>query len=169
MIPAMIPKSKSKSLALAMLVELDMQHKRATYRSLPDHAIPPSRFEDRTANGLTRCILRYLELKGHWATRINTTGRLLQGKQYTDVLGHRKQHNSTWIPGATKRGTADIHSVIHGRHVSFEIKVGRDRMSEHQQRTKESIEASGGTYIEVRTFDEFYKWYNNFNNKNLKQ
>lgn len=143
-----------------MLVELDMQRKRDTYRSLPDYAIPPSRFEDRTANGLTKCVLRFLELKGHWATRVNTTGRLLQGKEYTDVLGHRKQHKNTWIPGTTRKGTADIHAVINGKHVSIEVKVGRDKLSEAQHKTKESIEASGGFYLEVRSFGEFYQWYN---------
>lgn len=132
--------------ALEHLQQLDAEAKRARYTSIPIHAMPPSKFEDRTSNGLTRCIISFLQLKGCWATRINTTGRYL----------HKVDK---WIPGTTRRGTADIHAVIAGRHVSIEVKI-RDRMSEHQQKTKQAIEASGGMYYVARNFEEFLRWYN---------
>lgn len=146
--------------ALKILAELDYNAKRDLYQNVPEYAIAKTKFEDKTANGLTRCILQFLQLKNHWATRINTTGRLLQGKEYTDVLGHRKQMKSTWIKGTTKKGTADIHAVLFGKHASLEVKISRDKMSKHQIATKEQIESSGGLYYVAKDFESFYAWYN---------
>ena len=145
--------------ALERLTLIDMDAKRQLFKNVPGHAIVKTKFEDRSANGLTRCVLHFLQLRGHWATRVNTTGRLLQGKEYIDVLGHRKQMKSTWVPGTTKRGTADIHAVIDGRHCSIEIKVGRDRMSKEQLATKAAIEKSGGLYFVAKDFESFFAWY----------
>lgn len=145
--------------ALKELEQLADRRKREQYGSVPSHAIPRSKMNDKSANGLTNCILKWLELNNCWATRVNTTGRYLQGEQYTDVLGHRKQHPGKWIPGTTRNGTADIHAIINGRHISIEVKVGRDRMSEAQHQTKKAIEQSGGIYWVIRSFDEFMSQY----------
>jgi hypothetical protein len=145
--------------ALKELEHLADRKKREQHPSVPEHALPKTKFTDTTTNGLTRAIIAWLELNGHWASRINTTGRYLQGQQYTDVLGHRKQLPGKWIPGTTRRGTADIHAVINGRHVSIEVKIGRDRMSESQHETQQAIEHSGGVYFIVRSFDEFMEHY----------
>jgi hypothetical protein len=135
------------------------RRKRDQYPGVPEHAIPKTKFTDTTANGLTKAVLIWLELNGHWASRINTSGRYLQGPQYTDVLGHKKQLPGKWIPGTTRRGTADIHAVINGRHVSIEVKIGKDRMSESQHQTQQAIEQSGGVYLIVRSFDDFMHHY----------
>jgi hypothetical protein len=145
--------------AIKQLEQLMDRKKEQQHPNIPDYARVKSKATDTTANGLTKAILSWLELNGHWASRINTTGRYLQGQQYTDVLGHKKQLPGKWIPGTTRRGTADIHAVINGRHVSIEVKVGRDRMSELQHETQQAIEQSGGIYLIVRSFDDFMSHY----------
>lgn len=145
--------------ALKELETVRLKASKERYPNVPDHCRAGKKFTDKTANGLTNCVLKWLELNNCWATRINTTGRYLQGEQYTDVLGHRKQLPGKWIPGTTKHGTADIHAIINGRHVSIEVKIGRDRMSEAQHKTKTAIEQSGGIYWVVRSFDEFLSQY----------
>ncbi len=65
-----------------------------------------------------------------------------------------------FIPSTTKRGTADIHCVINGKHVSIEIKIGKDRMSEHQVKEQQRITSAGGIYIVIHTIEEFFQWYN---------
>jgi hypothetical protein len=134
---------------LKILSQMDFEAKRELYRNVPDHAIARTRFDDRTANGLTKSILAYLQLKGNWATRINTTGRYLH-------------HQKKWIPGTTQRGTADIHAVINGRHVSIEVKVGRDQLSDKQLKVKREVQRAGGVYVVARSFDQFYDWYEEF-------
>lgn len=147
------------------LQELDYQHKANKYMTLPRTAIPRTKFTDRTANGLTQAVLRWLELQGHYATRINTTGRKLKDTIVVDVIGRSHITPGKWIPGTTKRGTADIHAIVNGRHISIEVKVGRDSMSGDQHKTKHAIERCGGTYLIVKTFEDFYQWYNS----NLKE
>jgi len=147
---------------LKTLQELDFEHKREQYPNTPLHAIARTRFSDRTANGLTHCIIRWLELHGYWATRITTTGRQLKGPTITDVLGRTHQLAGKWIPGTTRKGTADIHAVIDGQHASIEVKIGSDKMSEAQHKTKEAIERSGGIYFVATDFESFHHWYRGF-------
>jgi len=145
--------------ALQLLQQMDFECKRDLYGNIPTHAIPKSKFSDKTSNGLTQCILTWLRLHGHYCTRVNTMGRQLKATTITDVIGRAHVTPGKWIPGTTRRGTADIHAIINGRHVSIEVKVGRDRMSNQQHKTKQSIEQSGGLYYIATDFANFYTWY----------
>ena len=131
---------------LKELTELNQMDKARRYPSVPSHALPKSKHSDSTANGLTKAIISWLELNGCWATRVSSAGRYIaqQGK---------------FIPSTTKRGTADIHAVIGGRHVSIEVKVGKDRMSEDQHKVKAAIEKAGGVYFIATDFDKFMTFY----------
>jgi hypothetical protein len=50
---------------------------------------------------------------------------------------------------------ADITAVVNGRHVSIEVKTGRDKPRPEQMNVKRQIEDAGGIYIFVRTFEDF--------------
>lgn len=144
---------------MQQLQELDYSQKIAKYTNVPVHAIQRARFNDRTANGLAQCIIRWLELKGHYCTRITTTGRKLNDITIIDVIGRAHVTPGKWIPGTTKRGTSDIIASINGRHASIELKIGRDVMSPAQIKTKQQVEGSGGLYFIAKDFESFYKWY----------
>ena len=101
-------------------------------------------------------------LEAKWAVffdAINTTGRKLKDTVVVDVIGRGRTIPGRWVKGTTKRGTADIHAVIGGRHVSIEVKAGRDRMSDAQHKTKAAIESCGGVYYIARDFESFIKFY----------
>src|SRR5688572_3149847 len=93
-------------------------------------------YRDDNANGLTRAIIDWINFKGGSATRISSQGqaRIIDGK-------------ATWTHGNTRKGVADIHAVYQGRHISIEIKIGRDPISEHQIKEKQRIESAGGLYF----------------------
>lgn len=146
--------------ALNLLRDLDNEEKRKKYETVPPEYIPKTKFEDKTSNGLTACILRWMHLNGHYATRVTTTGRKLPNTTVTDVIGRARVMQGTWIPGTTRIGTADIHAVIAGMHCSIEVKIGRDVMSEAQHQTKEDIEQSGGLYFVAKDFESFMNFYN---------
>ena len=135
---------------LKELQEMDQAAKGKRYPAVPDHALPRSRFKTGTANGLTQAIIKFLQLNGCWATRVSSAGRYLPGPKM-------------FIPSTTRRGTADIHAVIAGRHASIEVKIGKDRVSPDQEKTRAAIEASGGLYFIARDFDSFHEWYNTIN------
>jgi hypothetical protein len=96
------------------------------------------------ANGLTTLILNFLEWSGHRATRISSAGRVVNGR---------------YIPGTTRKGTADISATIKGRSVMIEIKVGRDRPSEYQLAEQARERAAGGIYEFISTPDQFFELY----------
>lgn len=98
------------------------------------------------ANGLTAFVVNFLEWSGYYANRISSAGRWIEDKQQ-------------FIRGNTRKGTADIHAIIKGHHVSIEVKVGKDKMSEHQHKEKARIEAAGGKYWIVKTPDDFITEY----------
>ena len=118
-------------------------------------------YNDKTANGLTRCIIDYLTFNGWQAERINNTGRMIdRRKTYTDVLGRKLQIGSMeWVKGTGTKGTADISATIAGKSVKIEVKIGEDRQSEAQKQYQEHIEKSGGLYVVARNMCGFIEWY----------
>jgi hypothetical protein len=98
----------------------------------------------KTANGLTKFITNYILWAGWRATRVNTMGRQVGGK---------------WIPGTTRKGTADISATIKGRSIMIEIKVGKDKASEYQLKEQELERKSGGIFEFISTPEEFFTLY----------
>jgi len=96
------------------------------------------------ANGLTQAIVKFILWNGYRATRVSSSGRMVAGK---------------FIPGATRKGAADISATIKGRSVMFEVKIGNDKPSQEQLREQELEIKAGGQYYFVKTFEEFLKIY----------
>ena len=143
------------------LRQLKLAKTKELYPNVPDIALPKIEYNDRSANGLTKCILDFLIFSGHHAERINTMGRMIDNrKTYTDVIGRTKTIGSAkYIPTTGTKGSSDISATIKGRSVKVEVKIGKDRQSQAQKDYQAMIERAGGIYIIARNFDEFYDWY----------
>ena len=126
-----------------------------------ESALP--KYTDKTANGLTRCILDFLELCDYQVERINTMGRPIDNrKQVTDVIGRTKTIGSmTWGKSTATKGSADISATIEGLSVKIEVKIGKDRQSEYQKIYQANIEKAKGKYWIVKNFADFYEKYQN--------
>ena len=121
----------------------------------------PRTYTDKTANGLTKMIIDWINYNGGQAERINTTGRLIKAKTYKDVMGITKTiGQDKWIKGTGTLGSADISATIQGKSVKIEVKIGRDKQSDVQKQYQEAIEKAGGIYYIAKNFDTFYNWYN---------
>jgi hypothetical protein len=147
--------------ALNHLRKLAMEHAKAIHPNVPEYALPKPKYSDKTSNGLTKCIIDFLKLSCWQAERIAVTGRMIDNRQtYTDVVGNTKTIGRTrWIKSSMQVGTADISATIKGRSVKIEVKVGRDRQRPKQIEYQKQIEAAGGIYLLVKSFDQFYSWY----------
>ena len=147
--------------ALQILKELKLKDSREKHPNVPEHAIPNPKYSDKTANGLTKCIIDFLMLSGYQAERINTMGRPIDNrKQVTDVLGRVKTIGSmTWGKSTARKGSADISATIKGKSVKIEIKIGKDKQSDFQKEYQKEVERAGGIYIIAKSFQEFYDWY----------
>lgn len=150
--------------AIDHLKALKLADTKSRYPNVPEIALPKIEYNQNSANGLTKCILDFLNLSGHQAERINTMGRMLDNrKTYTDVIGRQKTIGSTkYIPTTGTKGSADISATINGRSVKIEVKFGKDRQSADQKAYQEQIEKAGGIYIIAKEFDSFYDWYQQF-------
>jgi hypothetical protein len=125
--------------------------------SFPEAYFVKKKWDDKTANGLTKAITSFIQFNGFQAERINTMGTARENKR-TDgkVIG------VTWTKGTSTAGSADISATIRGRSVKIEVKVGKDRQSDAQKRYQESIERAGGVYMIARDFDTFVEWFDEF-------
>lgn len=149
-----------KGSAVKLLELLANEAARAKYPTVP--YLAPRTFRDDSANGLTKCILSILRIKGHQAERINSTGRIIdKRKSYTDVVGRRRTIGSyDWVYGTTTKGTTDISATIAGHSVKIEVKIGIDRQSEAQRIYQAEVEQAGGIYFIARIFAGFLEWHN---------
>ena len=123
--------------AIKQLKELAKQYSLAKHPNIPSDYIHVGNYSYKTANGLTKCLIDYIKFIGGYATRINTAG----------IWDEKLQ---MFRPGTTNLGTADIHACIDGHHLSIEVKIGADKLSEYQKRTKQKVSAAGGLYVVAR-------------------
>jgi hypothetical protein len=129
----------------------------------------PDNYNDKTANGLTKCIIAFLNLSGHFAERINTMGRVIGVEpEQRDVMGKvQTKAKAKYIPTTGEKGSADISSTIKvsingmslGLSVKWEVKIKKDRQSEDQKKYEQRTTDSGGYYFIVRTYDDFMDQY----------
>jgi hypothetical protein len=153
--------------ALKALSNLALKKISISYPNVPSYALPATRYSDKTSNGLTKCIIDFLNLTGAQAERINNTGRVLDNRIIVkDVLGGSRSIGSTkWIPGTGKNGTADISATIKGRSIKVEVKIGADKQSDQQKEYQKEVEAAGGIYFIAKDFNSFYNWIKPGNKK----
>lgn len=135
--------------------------KRQQHPTIPSHAIPRTKFSDRTANGLGKCLRTYSILEKFQCERISTEGRVIDSrKTVQDCIGRRKVIGSLKrIPTSGIKGSADYSLTINGRSVKVEIKIGKDRQSPAQKEYQRQVEAAGGIYLLISSFQEFYDWF----------
>jgi hypothetical protein len=132
--------------AVKELTIMDLKEKRLKYKNVPEYALPKTKIKTSTSNGLTQAIIKYLTLKGHFATRTTSAGRYLVTEK-------------KWIPSTTKKGYPDITAIVNGKSIHVEVKVGKDKMSPDQIKVKGEIEKSGGLYFIAKDLDSFVKWF----------
>lgn len=142
-----------------------------------ENCMPPSNTKEAGANDLTRLVVEWLNMEGHFAERISTTGRMIdKTKTVTDCIGRKRTIGSmTYIPTNGVKGSADISSTIKinsmgnefGLSVKWEVKFGKDRQSEFQKAYEDKTKKAGGRYYIIHTFDEFIEIYDGLINSFL--
>ena len=123
-------------------------------------------YTDATANGLTNCIIDWINGSGGSANRINTQGQVRKGR--VEFAGGQHKDFIRFTPSTTRKGTADIHAVMEGRHLSIEVKIGPDKLSPEQIREQERITRAGGLYFVARDMQSFVEWFEELFSINIK-
>jgi len=143
--------------SIKKLKELWMANHKQRYPNVPDYARSTPKYTDKTANGLTKCIIDWCLFSGFFAERTGNEGRTIDTrKSYINSVGQTKTIGSVKrIPSSGTKGTSDIKAVINGRMVAIEVKIGKDRQSEAQKNYQMKIETSGGLYWIVKSLEDF--------------
>lgn len=105
-------------------------------------------YTDNTSNGLARCIIDFITHIGGYANRINTTGIMRK-------IGNEMK----WTTGNSNKGAFDIRFVYQGKSGDVEIKIGRDKMSQAQEREMQNIINAGGLAFVAKDFASFLEWW----------
>ena len=134
------------SAALTYLNTLADQRKAERSPHFPTKFIPRSKYNDRDANSLTRCVVDYCNLTGHFATRLQSTGTYR-----ADV--------SKYIPSQQRAGLPDVFAVVEGRAVFVEVKHGADGLSDVKKGTISDLQSEGARVYVARDFQSFYDWF----------
>lgn len=117
--------------------------------SIEPRYLAPRLYRDDTANTLTACVVKYIEILGGWASRVNNMG------VYDRRLN--KYRRST-----QKKGIADIIATYKGLSLQIEVKIGRDKQSEAQEHVQQKVTEAGGLYYIARNFTDFKTWIDRF-------
>jgi hypothetical protein len=141
------------------LIQMALENNREKHPSFPDAYRVTPKYTDKTANGLTKCIVDYLNYSGHMASRVNNMGTWRADK--SNING------GFYTPSNQIKGIADITSCVNvkitgipvGISVWWEVKIGKDVQSDAQKAFAERVEASGGHYYIVKTFEDFLQKY----------
>ena len=150
-----------KNPSIQKLRELYLREHYRKMPNIPQQCRITPKYSDKTANGLTKCIIDWLRLNGCQCERVNVMGRPIDRRRIvTDCIGRKKQIGSLqWIKSGSQRGSADISAIIARKSVKIEVKAGHDRMSEAQKEYKRQVEAAGGYYVIARSFEQFLDCY----------
>ena len=132
--------------AVRQLERLADAEARLKHPAVDPKYMAPRTYRDDRANDLTKCIVDYITLRGGMASRINSSGVW------------DKKLNKYRVP-TQKRGLADIWATYRGLSLQIEVKIGRDRQSEHQKRVERQQTDAGGLYYIARNFTEFQLWF----------
>ncbi len=145
---------------------LEWDHLKAKHPLVPEHCLAKTAWSDKTANGLTKMIVSFIQMSGYQAERINTMGTYRAAKKYTNMDGvTRTIGKGSWTRSGSTPGSADISATIKGRSVKIEVKIGRDSQSQLQKAYQQAVENAGGTYIIAKDFDQFIEWYDSYMEK----
>lgn len=120
----------------------------------------------KKTNGLTTYVANFLKYHGHYANRINVSGRMV-GK-ITKTESGATFDDRRMIKSSTKKGTADLMCSIRGRMVCLEIKNRhtRDRASDKQDEERDRVRATGAVYERITDVEQFLLWYDNYCREN---
>lgn len=139
-------------MTLEELTKLAYEYKKEKHPLVPEYALPkPNKFKDTTANELTKAIVTYIRLTGNYCDRINNMG--VYDKK---IKGYRKANTRKGICDIMASKKVKIQDREIAINVGIEVKIGKDKLSIHQQKMQEEITKTGGVYIIATNWDTFY-------------
>lgn len=148
---------KKQITALSVLTKMDEIARREASPTNP--YIYGTKYKETCANDIEKAIERFARLSGFLAERTKTQGRMMDAKFIDTPYGRVQTSSAKMVTSTSRKGSSDMKLLINGNPIACEIKFKRDKQSQVQSEYQKDYEASGGTYIIVKTFQDFVIWY----------
>jgi len=136
-----------KPQAVKELEALDTAEAGRRHPSMKPEHLAKRLHRDDDSGGLTKCIVRYAQLCGCFASRLNNQGVYRNGK---------------YTRSTSRRGLPDV--LITGKNgvsIFCEVKVKKDRMSHYQEAVRDDQQQAGGLFYVASDFESFKRWFDN--------
>lgn len=149
-----------KLTALQVLSAMDKLQREIDAPSIPPQYIVGTKFAERNANNVEKAIERFASIVGFLAERTKTQGRKMEATYKDTPQGRLTVSKAKFVTSTGRKGSSDMKLLIPAiGYVACEIKFGRDTQKDAQKEYQEDVEKNGGTYIIVKTFEDFLIWY----------
>lgn len=150
---------KKQITALKVLSEMDAIDRRIKAPSIPANYITGTKFTEKNANDVEKAIEKFASIAGFLAERTKTQGRKMDATYKDTPMGRLTTSKAKFVTSTSRKGSSDMKLLIQGFPIALEVKFGQDKQSDVQKKYQADYEKSGGTYIIIRTFEEFLIWY----------
>lgn len=151
--------AKKKITALQVLTVMDKIDREIKSPSIPPNYIVGTKFTEKNANDIEKAIEKFASITGFLAERTKTQGRKMDAKYKDTPNGRLTVSKAKFVTSTSRKGSSDMKLLIQGFPFAVEVKYGKDRQSIDQKKYQDDYERSGGTYLIVKTFEEFVIWY----------
>lgn len=123
---------------------------------------PPSKFTEKNATGLEKAIRAFFAMSGIKCWKVDVQGTYrATGKEALQVKSNgtivKGGKAMRWTTSSASKGVSDLFTLIQGRFIAIEVKVGKDRQSAAQKEFENDVVYQGGYYMIVRSFADFQK------------
>ena len=127
------------------LQRLLYDHCGVKYPHLPEPAVCPIKYSERTINGQTRCMIDIIRQSGGHATRVSKTV-------------HYKPTITKWTPVTPIKGFCDIMAIPQGTNLSIRVRIDLNRQPDSREKVEQPVNAASGIYYLARDFQSFFDW-----------
>jgi hypothetical protein len=141
------------------LKALYLENSKRKAPNFPDAYRVVPKYSDKTANGLTNCVVDYLNFSGHMASRINNMGTWRADESNVKGGFYTRSNQMKGIADITSCIKVKVTGIEVGISVWWEVKIGADKQSESQRLFADRVRDSGGHYYVVKSFDDFIRHY----------
>lgn len=151
--------AKKQITALTVLSCMDKLYREQQAPSMNPNYIIATKFKETCANDIEKAIEKFAIIVGFLAERTKTQGRKMEAKYKDTPNGRLQVSKAKFVTSTSRKGSSDMKLLIQGFAFAVEVKYGKDRQSIDQKKYQADYERSGGTYLIVKTFEEFLIWY----------
>lgn len=151
--------SKKPITALQVLSCMDKLYREQQAPSMNPNYIVATKFKETCANDIEKAIEKFAIITGFLAERTKTQGRKMEAKYKDTPNGRLQVSKEKFVTSTSRKGSSDMKLLLDGAYITLEVKFGKDTQSADQKKYQADVERNGGTYLIIKTFEQFLIWY----------